>query len=601
MAARQGRGEGGRARRRRCARSPRACAWSPCCSRPTSPRRRTSCWRALDADGPLARGRGVRRAARRRPRREARRRFPQAVSDRHATPTSTADPGPRPSWCRPPARPGVRRILTIGIDERVAPRGAGAPPRPTTRCSRRSATTPTTPPATTTRSPRSCASWPPTRAAWRSARPGSTTTATTRPRPDQERAFRAQIELARELGKPLVIHTRAAEDDTIATLAEHADGLEVILHCFSMPDRLEECLRPRLVDLVRRQRHLPEGRGPRRGGRARAARPPAGRDRRAVPHAAAGPQAPQPARVRGPHRARSSPSGAGSPTRSSRRPSRPTPPGCWAGERAPGAAEPAPHAPVRRPAQPRAGPELPDRLQHPRRHRPRRRARPRRRRARGRRRARRAVGVPRRAHRPRARRRARPQARAGPARRARPAPQRDAAPRRRGQARPRGARPGADQGGRQPAVRRRGRGDPAHDRAAPAAPRRGWRWCRRRSASGSRRSPGRPPTASRPCSPSWRADVKVLRPIARTVFHPVPNVDSVLVRLTRHGPAPEPGAAHARPAGLRPPPQGARPLAARSAAATATACAPRSRRWACPPTPAPRRSRPSSGASCTGG
>ena len=35
-------------------------------------------------------------------------------------------------------------------------------------------------------------------------------------------------------------------------------------------------------------------------------------------------------------------------------------------------------------------------------------------------------------------------------------------------------------------------------------------------------------------------DVKVLRPIARTVFHPVPNVDSVLVRLTRHGPALEP-------------------------------------------------------------
>ena len=62
------------------------------------------------------------------------------------------------------------------------------------------------------------------------------------PRPDQERAFRAQIELAREVGKPLVIHTRAAEDDTIATLAEHAAGLEVILHCFSMPARLEECL-----------------------------------------------------------------------------------------------------------------------------------------------------------------------------------------------------------------------------------------------------------------------------------------------------------------------------------------------------------------------
>jgi 16S rRNA (adenine1518-N6/adenine1519-N6)-dimethyltransferase len=36
-------------------------------------------------------------------------------------------------------------------------------------------------------------------------------------------------------------------------------------------------------------------------------------------------------------------------------------------------------------------------------------------------------------------------------------------------------------------------------------------------------------------------DVKVLRPVARTVFHPVPNVDSVLVGLTRHSPAPHPG------------------------------------------------------------
>jgi 16S rRNA (adenine1518-N6/adenine1519-N6)-dimethyltransferase len=36
-------------------------------------------------------------------------------------------------------------------------------------------------------------------------------------------------------------------------------------------------------------------------------------------------------------------------------------------------------------------------------------------------------------------------------------------------------------------------------------------------------------------------DVPVLRPVSRTVFHPVPNVDSVLVGLTRQGPAPEPG------------------------------------------------------------
>jgi TatD DNase family protein len=62
------------------------------------------------------------------------------------------------------------------------------------------------------------------------------------PRADQERAFAAQIGLARETRKPLVIHTRAAEEDTVATLAREAQGLEVILHCFSMPGRLEECL-----------------------------------------------------------------------------------------------------------------------------------------------------------------------------------------------------------------------------------------------------------------------------------------------------------------------------------------------------------------------
>ena len=62
------------------------------------------------------------------------------------------------------------------------------------------------------------------------------------PHADQERAFAAQIALARETGKPLVIHTRAAEDETIDTLVREADGLDVILHCFSMPEHLEECL-----------------------------------------------------------------------------------------------------------------------------------------------------------------------------------------------------------------------------------------------------------------------------------------------------------------------------------------------------------------------
>jgi TatD DNase family protein len=62
------------------------------------------------------------------------------------------------------------------------------------------------------------------------------------PRSDQRRAFDAQIGLARETGKPLVIHTRAAEDDTLAILDDQAGDLKVILHCFSMPERIDECL-----------------------------------------------------------------------------------------------------------------------------------------------------------------------------------------------------------------------------------------------------------------------------------------------------------------------------------------------------------------------
>jgi TatD DNase family protein len=62
------------------------------------------------------------------------------------------------------------------------------------------------------------------------------------PRADQQRAFAAHIELAKQTGKPLVIHTRSAEDETIDTLRSRAAGLAVILHCFSMPDRLDECV-----------------------------------------------------------------------------------------------------------------------------------------------------------------------------------------------------------------------------------------------------------------------------------------------------------------------------------------------------------------------
>jgi TatD DNase family protein len=62
------------------------------------------------------------------------------------------------------------------------------------------------------------------------------------PREDQRRAFEAQLELAGRTGLPVAIHTRAAEEDTFAILREHAAGTTVILHCFSAPARLDECV-----------------------------------------------------------------------------------------------------------------------------------------------------------------------------------------------------------------------------------------------------------------------------------------------------------------------------------------------------------------------
>ena len=62
------------------------------------------------------------------------------------------------------------------------------------------------------------------------------------PRDDQRRAFEAQIDVARRLDLPVVIHTREAEDDTFAILRDRAEGMTVVLHCFSAPGRVDECV-----------------------------------------------------------------------------------------------------------------------------------------------------------------------------------------------------------------------------------------------------------------------------------------------------------------------------------------------------------------------
>jgi TatD DNase family protein len=54
------------------------------------------------------------------------------------------------------------------------------------------------------------------------------------PRDEQEAVFRAQIRLAKVLGKPLMIHTRSAPEATLRILEEEGAGaVRGIIHCFS--------------------------------------------------------------------------------------------------------------------------------------------------------------------------------------------------------------------------------------------------------------------------------------------------------------------------------------------------------------------------------
>jgi TatD DNase family protein len=54
------------------------------------------------------------------------------------------------------------------------------------------------------------------------------------PRDVQQAVFRAQLRVARELQQPVVIHTREADEDTIAILREEGSGkIRGVLHCFT--------------------------------------------------------------------------------------------------------------------------------------------------------------------------------------------------------------------------------------------------------------------------------------------------------------------------------------------------------------------------------
>jgi TatD DNase family protein len=91
------------------------------------------------------------------------------------------------------------------------------------------------------------------------------------PREAQQRLFAWMLAVAQETGKPAVIHTRAADADTLAAL-EGFDG-RVVLHCFSSPHLLEPALErgwyvsfagnatfPKAVDLRLAATQVPAGR-----------------------------------------------------------------------------------------------------------------------------------------------------------------------------------------------------------------------------------------------------------------------------------------------------------------------------------------------------
>ena len=60
------------------------------------------------------------------------------------------------------------------------------------------------------------------------------------PRDKQRRLFEQMLGVAEDTGKPAVIHTRAADEDTVAVLQDFRG--DVVLHCFSSPHLLGPAL-----------------------------------------------------------------------------------------------------------------------------------------------------------------------------------------------------------------------------------------------------------------------------------------------------------------------------------------------------------------------
>ncbi len=56
----------------------------------------------------------------------------------------------------------------------------------------------------------------------------------------QKKWFIKQLELARELDLPIVIHSRDAAEDTLKIMKQHAQGMRGVIHCFSYSKEMAE-------------------------------------------------------------------------------------------------------------------------------------------------------------------------------------------------------------------------------------------------------------------------------------------------------------------------------------------------------------------------
>ena len=56
----------------------------------------------------------------------------------------------------------------------------------------------------------------------------------------QKKWFIRQLELARELDLPVIIHSRDAAEDTLKIMKEHAKGMRGVIHCFSYSKEMAE-------------------------------------------------------------------------------------------------------------------------------------------------------------------------------------------------------------------------------------------------------------------------------------------------------------------------------------------------------------------------